>query len=88
MKEFVGLRAKIYIYLKDNNDEDKKVKGTKKCDIKRKLKFQSYKKFSKTAQIENKINHLKPNKINVDSLRRSKIIYKNNKLILKNTAKI
>ena len=26
MKEFVGLRAKTYSYLKDNNDEDKKAK--------------------------------------------------------------
>ena len=40
MKEFVGLRAKTYSYLKDNNDEDKKAKGTKKCIIKR--KFQDY----------------------------------------------
>ena len=40
MKEFVGLRAKTYSYLKDNNDEDKKEKGTK-CVI-RKLKFQDY----------------------------------------------
>ena len=40
MKEFVGLRAKTYSYLKDNNDEDKKEKGTK-CVI-RKLKFQYY----------------------------------------------
>ena len=39
MKEFVGLRAKTYSYLRDNNDEDKKEKGTKKCVIKRKLKF-------------------------------------------------
>ena len=38
MKEFVGLTAKIYSYLKDNNDEDKKAKDTKKCLIKRKLK--------------------------------------------------
>ena len=27
MKEYVGSRAKTYIYLKKNNDEDKKVKG-------------------------------------------------------------
>ena len=40
MKEFVGLRAKTYIYLKDNNDEDKKAKDTKIYVIKRKLKFQ------------------------------------------------
>ena len=30
MKEFVGLRAKTYSYLKDNNDEDKKVCHKKK----------------------------------------------------------
>ena len=29
MKKFVGLRAKTYSFLKDNNDEDKKAKGTK-----------------------------------------------------------
>ena len=29
MKIFVGLRGKTYSYLKDNNDEDKKAKGTK-----------------------------------------------------------
>ena len=29
MKEFVKLRAKINSYLKDNNEEDKKTKGTK-----------------------------------------------------------
>ena len=31
MNEFVGLRAKTYSYLKDNNNEDKKAKDTKKC---------------------------------------------------------
>ena len=36
-KEFVELRAKTYSYLKDNNDEEKKANGTKKCVIKRKL---------------------------------------------------
>ena len=29
MKDLVGLRAKIYSYLKENIDEDKKAKGTK-----------------------------------------------------------
>ena len=33
MNEFLGLRAKIYSYLKDNNDEHKKAKFTKKCVI-------------------------------------------------------
>ena len=40
MKEFVGLRAKAYRHLKDNNDEDKeKSERTKQCVIKRELKF-------------------------------------------------
>ena len=33
MKEFVGLGAKTYSYLKDNNDEDKTAKHTIKCVI-------------------------------------------------------
>ena len=36
MKEFVGLRAKPYSHLKENKDEDKKEKGTKKCVMKKK----------------------------------------------------
>ena len=32
MKDFVGLRAKIYSYLKENIDEDKKAKGTKSVE--------------------------------------------------------
>ena len=49
MKEFVELRAKTYSYLKDNDDEYKTAKGTKKCVIKRKLKFQVYKNCLKAA---------------------------------------
>ena len=37
MKEFVGLRAKT-----DDDSEHKKAKGTKKCVIKRELKFKNY----------------------------------------------
>ena len=54
MKKFVGLRAKTYSYLKDNKDEDKKSKSTKKCVIKRKIKFQDYKNCLEAAQIEKK----------------------------------
>ena len=32
--EFVTLRPKTYLYLTDDNKEDKKAKGTKKCVIK------------------------------------------------------
>ena len=43
MTEFVALRPKTYSYLTDDCKEDKKAKGTKKCVIKRKLKFDDYK---------------------------------------------
>ena len=69
MKEFVGLRAKSCSYLKDNNDEDENVKGTKICVIKRKLKYEDYENCLDAVQIENKINHLVKNKIDVDSLK-------------------
>ena len=59
MKEFIGLRAETYSYLKDNNDQDKKIKTTNKCVIKRKLIFQHHKDCLEAAQIENKANHLK-----------------------------
>ena len=62
MKEFVGLRAKTYSYLEDNNDEDKTAKSAKKYVIKRKLKFEDYKKQLEAAQIENKTNHSEKNK--------------------------
>ena len=35
MKEFIGLRPKCYSYLTDDGHVDKKVKGTKKCVIKK-----------------------------------------------------
>ena len=43
MKEFVALIPKTYSYLTDDCKEDKKAKGTKKCVIKRRLKFIDYK---------------------------------------------
>ena len=41
--EFVTLRPKTYSYLTDDGKEDKKAKGTKKCVIKRIIKFDDYK---------------------------------------------
>ena len=84
IKEFVGLRARTCSYLKYNNDEDKKAKDTKKCAIKRKLKFQDYKNCFESAKIETEINYLRKKKIDVDSLKEDKKEFvKNNKLILK-----
>ena len=41
--EFVTLRPKTYSLLTDDSKEDKKAKGTKKCVIKKKIKFNDYK---------------------------------------------
>ena len=69
--EFVELRGKTYSYLKDNNEEDKKAKDTKKV---------CYKNCLETAQTKNKLNYSEKNKIYVDS---PKEFVKNNKLMLK-----
>ena len=58
MKQFVGLRAKTYSYLIDDDSEDKKAQGTKKCVIKRNIKCEDYKIRLGAAQLVNKINHL------------------------------
>ena len=50
-KKFVGLRPKTYSYLQDKNDEGKKAKGTKKYAVRRKLKFEDYKKCPSASQI-------------------------------------
>ena len=43
--EFVNLRPKTYSYLTDDGKEDKKAKGTKKCIIKKMIKFNDYKEY-------------------------------------------
>ena len=68
MKTFAGFRPKIYSYLKDSNDKCKKAKGTKKCVLKRKLKFEYYKKWLKASQIMNIVHYLEKKRINVDCL--------------------
>ena len=42
--KFFGLRVKTYRYLIDDDSEDEKAKGAKRFVIKRKLKFENYKK--------------------------------------------
>ena len=51
MTKLVGLRAKIYSYLIDDGNEDRKAEGTKKCVIKRKLKFENYKNCLEATQL-------------------------------------
>ena len=43
IREFVTFRPKTYSYLMDDWKENKKTKGTKKCVIKRLIKFNDYK---------------------------------------------
>ena len=43
MIEFVGLRAKTYRYLMDDDSEHKKAEGTKRCVIKRGPMVKNYK---------------------------------------------
>ena len=63
VKEVLGLRTKRYSYLKDNKDEGKKPKRTKKHVIEWKFKFEGYKNCLEAAKIENKINHLEKIKL-------------------------
>ena len=68
--KLVGLRAKTYSNLIDDDSEDKKAKGTIKCVIKRKLKFGNYKNCLEATRLENKINYLEKNKINIYSFKK------------------
>ena len=70
MAKFVWLRAKTYSYLIGDGSEDKKTKGTKKCVIKRKLKFENHKNSLEVTQLDNEIKYLGKNKINVDNLKK------------------
>ena len=63
MTKFVGLRAKAYSYLIDDDSENKKAKSAKNCVIKRKLKFENYKNCSEASQLDNKIKYLEKIKL-------------------------
>ena len=49
--EFVTLRPKTYSFLTDDGKEDKKAKGTKKCVMKKMIKFNDYKKCLLNDQV-------------------------------------
>ena len=70
MTKFVGLRAETYSYLIYDGSESKKAKGTKKCVMKRKLKFENYRNHLEARQLENKINYREKYEINIDSLKK------------------
>ena len=89
MKELIGLRAKIYSYLKTTMRKIKKKKKRQKSVIKQNLKFEDCKNCLEPAGIGNRINLTEKNKIDVDSLNEDqKKIIKSNKLILKAQEKL
>ena len=76
MKKIVGLRAKTYSYLTDDNNESKIATGTKIYVIKRKHRFEDYKKCLEANKC------LEKNKIDVKSLiKNPKEFIMNNKII-------
>ena len=80
--KFVGLKAKTHSYLIDDGSEDKKAKSTKKCLIKRKLKFENYKNRFEATQLKNEINHLEKTKTVIDHIEENdKEFIRNNKSI-------
>ena len=86
MVKFVRLRGKTYSYLINDSSEDKKAKDTKKCVIKRKLKFKNYKNCLAATQLGNKMNYLEKKKLTqIVSFvtRKHREFIKNNKSILK-----
>ena len=88
MTRFVRLRAKAYSYLIDDGSEDKKPKGRKKCAIKRKFKFKSYKICLEATQLETKIN-VEKNKTDIDTIIENyKEFIKNNKSISKSQQRL
>ena len=86
MTNFAALRLKTYSCLIDDCHKNKKSKGTKKCIIKIKLKFEDYKHCLEAthAHVKNRITHVEKNKLDVASLQENhKEFIKNNKLMLK-----
>ena len=69
MIKFVEFTAKTYSYLRDDGNEDKKAKGTKKRVKKRKLNFENYKNCLEATQIENKTKYLEENKTDEDNIK-------------------
>ena len=69
MKKTVRLWSKTFSDLKDNDDDYKKGKGTKRFFVKRKLKFDDCKNCLKASQIENIIICLERKQIDVDYLK-------------------
>ena len=89
MTEFAVFRPKPYSFLTDMGDENKIAKGTKKCVIKRKIKFEDYKNCLEATRLESEINYLEKSKLDVDNLiKNHKELTKNNNLIFESQQRV
>ena len=58
--EFVGLRSKMYSYIKDNQEGGKKAKGIKKSVVKKNIRHEDYKEtLSKDEQMHHKMKTIR-----------------------------
>ena len=71
------------MFTKKRCSEDKKANDTKKCVIKRKLKFENYKSCLEPTQLKNKINNLEKIKADMNSYKKDHKEVIKNKFILK-----
>ena len=72
--EFVGLRSKMYSYIKENDIEGKTAKGIKKAVIKKNIKFQNYKDvLSNNKQVMHKMKTIRSESHQIGSYEINKI---------------
>ena len=72
--EFVGLRSKMYAYKKENNEEGKTCKGTKKAVIKKDIHFENYKEtLFNSQQMHHKMKTIRSEKHQLGSYEINKI---------------
>ena len=72
--EFIGLRSKMYSYIKDNNKVEKTAKGIKKNIIKNNIKHEDYKKtLFNNEQLHHKMNTIRSQQHQLGSFEINKI---------------
>lgn len=76
MIKFLVQRSKAYSYLTEDSGKENKAKETKRCVMKRKLRFEHYKRYLYTASLQNEINYLQENGKDATTLKTTSKIYK------------
>ena len=74
IKEFIGLRSKMYSYIKDNNQNSKTAKGIKKIVIKNNITHENYKNvFFNNEQMHHTMKTIRSNKHQLGSYELNKV---------------